>query len=100
YRRDRRPPPNVLDVRPIGDQSTSLNILSKSIDRRDPVLGGYFHDPPGVRKEDPGGGHEERADVRVTRHSKRGFDIACISNFKRHQLPPSLPSGGFCRPPT
>src|SRR5215467_3742096 len=42
---DRRAPPYVVDVRPIGDQPACLNVLPEDIYRRKPALGRQFCEP-------------------------------------------------------
>ena len=92
-------PPDLVDVRAIGDQPAGLDILPELVHGGEPAPGGQLRESPGLREEERGREHEESAGAGVSRRSEGPLDLARVSNLERQQLPPSRPGGGFGRLP-
>jgi hypothetical protein len=64
---DRAAPPDLIEIRAVADQPTSLDKQSQRIHGRQPAPRSQLRDPPGRPDEEPAAGDEESTRVRVIR---------------------------------
>src|SRR5882724_2866496 len=97
---DRRAPPDIVDIRAVGDQPAGLDVLPVRIHRGEPALGSLLSDLLAMREKEPPRGYEESTRASLSRPSEGILDLASIANLERQQLPAPPPGGGFGRLPT